>query len=258
VAPSLPQVSDRKIIRNASLDLEVEDVLKAVQRVEGIAAGAGGFVASSSVFVDGPPRPLPLEEGEGQVREAKPQRRTQTAFVTIRVPASEYRAVMDQLRGIAEEVRGESSTTSDVSEEFADLQARLRNLEATEAVYLSLLAEARTTQDILIIQDRINAVRLEIEQTQGRLNLLNDLTDLAAIEVQLRPFLLAGGGDSSQDNWAAAAAADAWEASQAMLRALGTGAIFGGIVLAWLAVPALAIAVVWRFLGLRRPGGGQA
>ncbi|MFQ6019238.1 MAG: DUF4349 domain-containing protein, partial [Dehalococcoidia bacterium] len=149
VAPPLPQVGARKIVRNASLELEVEDVLRAVQRVESIAAGAGGFVASSSVFTEEPPQPLPLEgdralseeEGEGQVRDAEPPQRTRTAIITIRVPAGEHRAVLNRLRGIAEEVRGESSSTSDVTEEFTDLEARLRNLEATEATYLSLLAK---------------------------------------------------------------------------------------------------------------------
>ncbi|MFQ6020291.1 MAG: DUF4349 domain-containing protein, partial [Dehalococcoidia bacterium] len=124
------------------------------------------------------------------------------------------------------------------------------------ATYLSLLAKAETTQDILLLQDRINAVRLEIEMVKGRINLLNDLTNLATIEVTLRPFLPAG-GDGSAQNWAAAVAEDAWETSQAVLRALATGAIVGGIVLAWLAVPALAGMVAWRLLGLRRPGGGQ-
>lgn len=251
VAPPLPQLTQRKIIRNAGLDLAVEDVLRSVQEVEDIAAAAGGFVASSSLFSEEPP-PEPLVES---AQEKEPPERTRTAIITIRVPASEYQAVISRLRGLAKEVRAERSSTSDATEEFADLEARRRNLEATEATYLNLLAKATTIQDILLLQDRINAVRLEIERIQGRINLLNDLSDLATIEVYLTPFLTSE--TPAPKGWAEKAAEGAWEASEAVLKALGSAGIVAGVVLAWLALPALAGLLVWRFLGPRRPRAGE-
>lgn len=215
--------------------------------MERIARAAGGFVSSSSVFINDEPIPEPLEETIG---------RTRSASVTIRVPAQAYPTVMSQLRGMAREVQFESSDTTDVSEEFADLQARLRNLEATEARYLELLQMAESIPDILTIQDRINAVRLEIERIQGRINLLNDLTDLATITVQLRPFLPAAEEPAEGGGWAEEAARAAWEASQAVMRALGTAAIMAGVALAWLALPALVVLLGWR--ALRPRGGGEA
>src|SRR4030066_1077182 len=92
---------------------------------------------------------------------------------------------MNKLRGIAKEVRSERSEASEVTEEYTDLEARLRNLEATEASYLELLTGAGEIPDILLVQDRLSQVRLEIEQVQGRINLLDNLTDLATITVQL-------------------------------------------------------------------------
>lgn len=249
VAPPLPELAGRKIVRSASVSLGVEDVAAAVQEVETIASSAGGFVSESSVFVDSPPEPL---DGD-----SAPPKRTQSASVTIRVPSSAYPTVMRQLRGLAGELESESSTTSDVSEEFADLEARLRNLEATEARYLQMLEKAETIPDILTLQDRINAVRLEIERIQGRINLLNDLTDLATIVVQLRPLALAV-EQPSQPGWAQRVWQDAWETSEDALQALGTVAIVGGVVLAWLAVPALGIVVAWRLFGPRRQRSGEA
>ena len=249
VAPPLPEVAGRKIVRNAGISLGVEDVGAAVQRVETIAGSAGGFVSESSVFVESPPEPL---EGD-----TAPPRRTQSATVTIRVPTSAYASVMNQLRGVAGEVQSESSTTSDVSEEYADLEARQRNLEATEARYLELLEKAETIPDILTLQDRINAVRLEIELIQGRINLLNDLTDLATIVVQLQPLALVAEAPS-EPGWAQQVWEDAWETSEGAIQALGTAAIVGGVVLAWLAVPALAIAIGWRLFGSRREKKGEA
>lgn len=241
----LPQLADRKIIRTATLELEVEDVGAAVQKVESAAITAGGFVSESTVFVQEPPEP---EDGD----EAPPER-TQTATVTIRVPAEAYANVMSQLRGIASEVRSESSQASEVTEEFTDLQSRLRNLEATEGQYLKLLEQAETIPDILTVQDRINSVRLEIEQVQGRINLLDDLTDLATITATLVPPSAPIRGEDSGQGWAAEAWDAAWEGSQDALVALGTVAIIGGVVLVWLAVPALVALVGWRRFGWRLP-----
>ncbi len=249
VALPLPEVAGRKIVRNASISLGVEDVGTAVQNVETIAGNAGGFVSESNVFVESPPEPL--ED------DTAPPRRTQSAAVTIRVPTSTYASVMNQLRGIAGEVQSESSTTSDVSEEYADLKARQRNLEATEARYLELLEKAKKIPDILTLQDRINSVRLEIELTQGRINLLNDLTDLATIVVQLQPLALVA-EEPSEPGWAQQVWDDAWGTSKDALQTLGTAAIVGGVVLAWLAVPALAIAIGWRLFGPRRQPKGEA
>ncbi len=247
---SLPQQLDRKIIRTATLELEVEAVGTAVQEVENIAVAAGGFVSRSSVFIE-----EPLELGE---EDGFSPRRTQTATVTIRVPAEVYASVMSQLRGIAEEVRSEISEASEVTEEYTDLQSRLRNLEATEASYLDLLTKAGTISDILIVQDRINSVRLEIEQVQGRMNLLDNLTDLATITVQLTlPLMPAEEPDGGQ-GWAAEAWDAAWEGSQDAMVALGTVGIVGGVVLAWLAIPALVALAAWRLFGPRRSGGGEA
>lgn len=248
VAPPLPEFAGRKIVRNATISLGVENVAAAVRQVEAIATGAGGFVSESSMFVEDVPEP---PEGE-----SVSPKRTQSAAVTIRVPSTAYVSAMNQLRDIGGEVQSESSTTSDVTEEFADLEARLRNLEATEARYLELLDRAETIPDILTLQDRINAVRLEIERIQGRVNLLNDLTDLATIVVQLRPLVVTE--EPSEPGWAQSAWEDAWGTSQDAMQALGTAAIVVGVVLAWLAVPAMAIGIGWRLFGPRRERKGEA
>jgi uncharacterized protein YjeT (DUF2065 family) len=166
--------------------------------------------------------------------------------------------VLSDLRGLAQEVRSESSNTSDVSEEFADLEARMRNLGATESRLLELLGRATSIGDILIVQDRINAVRLESERVQGRIQLLNDLSDLATIEVFLRPLVLVEGPEPEEKGWAQEVADAAWETSQDVLRALGSGAIVAGVVLAWLSAPVLVALGAWWLLANRRPRGGQA
>ena len=244
----LPSQLDRKIVRTANLELEVEDVSAAVREVEGAAVAAGGFVSESNVFIDQP------EPDDGGSVEAP--RRTQTATVTIRVPAGEYGGVMEQLRGIAKQVRSERSEASEVTEEYTDLEARLRNLEATEASYLELLTGAGEIPDILLVQDRLSQVRLEIEQVQGRINLLDNLTDLATITIQLSlPAAAVGGGGK---NWVQKAWDVAWEGSLETAKALGSIVIVGGVALLWLAIPALVGFAAWRRFGWRLPRPPQS
>jgi len=247
----LPQLADRKIVRTATLELEVEDVGASVQEVESVAVAASGFVSESNVFVDASP------EGDGGGDGAP--RRTQTASVTIRVPAESYSSVMGELRGIAKEVRSERSEAAEVTEEYTDLEARLRNLEATEASYLELLAKAGEIADILAVQDRLNGVRLEIEQVQGRINLLDSMTDLATITVQLS--VAAPGEDGGGKGWVEKAWDAAWDGSEAVLVALGTVAIVGGVALVWLLIPGIVGLLLWRRFGSRllppRPPAGR-
>jgi hypothetical protein len=244
-----PQVQDRKIVRTATLELRVENVVEAVQQIDDVAAAAGGFVSASNVFVDSE------ENGGDQVG------RTQTASVTVRVPADAYSAVMSQMRGIARETVSETSDASEVTEEYTDLQARQRNLAATEARYIELLNKAATIDEILTVQDRLNQVRLEIEQVTGRINVLNNLTDFATITARLSiPPAIAQRGDSQ--NWAEEAWQASWETSQDAMVVLGTVAIVSGVLLAWMAVPALVLFVIWRLFGRRitefaRSQGGQ-
>ena len=234
---TLPSVTDRKIMRSATLELSVEDVATSVQTIDDIATAAGGFVSGSSVFVD--------ETDEGDPTVAR--RRTQAGTVTIRVPADAYSSVMSQLRGIADEVVSETSDASEVTEEYTDLESRLRNLNATEASYLALMAQATAIPDILTVQDRLSSVRLEIEQVQGRINVLDDVTDLATITVRLNqpPAVVENRG------WVE----EAWEASLAVAEGAmvvgATVAIFAGVSLLWLVPLVLVIAIVWRLLGRR-------
>jgi len=232
-----PQVQDRKIVRTATLELQVENVIGAVQQIDDLATRAGGFVSSSNVFVD-------TQDGDGDGVT-----RTQTATVTIRVPAESYSTVMGQLRGIATETVSETSDASEVTEEYTDLEARLKNLRATEQRYLELLGQAATIDEILTVQDRLTQVRLEIEQATGRLNVLNNLTDFATITAQLSLPPAIAQGDN--ENWAEEAWQASWETSNDAMVALGTVAIVGGVFLAWMALPALALLLIWRLFGRR-------
>ncbi|MCH8814532.1 MAG: DUF4349 domain-containing protein [Chloroflexi bacterium] len=236
---------DRKIIRTATLDLTVEDVAGGMQEVERIANTAGGFVSGSSLSVINP--------------GSEDEERRQTGTVTIRVPSAAYASVMNQLRGIATEIESESSDTSEVTAEYTDLESRLRTLEATEERYLELLTRADTIPDILTMEDRLNSVRFEIEQVLGRLNLLDDLSDLSTITVRLDlPPLIPETPPTENKGWAQKAWDESWATSGDTFEIVGTIGIAAAVTLLWLAIPGALAFAAWRAYERWRPDKGTA
>jgi hypothetical protein len=227
---------DRKITRTANLEVSVDNVLESVQKVEDIAITSGGFVSNSSLAVTSG------EEDNG----------IETATVKIRIPAEAYTDVLGQLRGIAKEVRSQSEDTQEVTEEYTDLQSRIRNLEATEGRYLDLLSRATTIGDILSLEDRLQSVRGQIEQVQGRINVLDDLTDLATISIRLvLPAVVTPVEEEESQGWAAEAWEKSWNASRDILIVVGSIAIATVVFLPWFLVPTVIGLAAWRIFGRR-------
>ena len=212
---------DRKIIESATIEVEVDNVVQSFSTASRIAAESGGFVASSNVFSEDDER---------------------FATLTIRVPASEYSDALERLRGLGEVV-SEGSNANDVTEEFTDLESRLRNLEAIEAQYVQLLSQATTIDEILVVQDRLNVTRAEIEQIKGRINVINDLSELASIEVFLAPPAAAPAPEGGEGWQLFAPAEAALENSYDALRHLASGVIAAGIYGLWI----LPLAVIGLF-----------
>lgn len=224
---NLSSIEQRKITRSANLELTVDNVLDSAQRIEDIAASTGGFVSSSNLAVTAG------ADGED----------AQTATIKIRVPATAYTDVLDQLRQVAAEVRGLSEEATEVTEEYIDLQSRLRNFEATEQRYLELLTRADTIPDILSLEDRLSTVRAQIEQVQGRINVLNDLTDLATISIKLIPPTVKS-VEEANPGWAEEAWEESWGASKDVLVIVGSIAIATVVFLPWFLIPTLIGLVV--------------
>lgn len=235
-AGGLGPLNDRKIVRTATIDLRVEDLQGSVVAVQAIATRAGGFVSESRVFVA-------PDSDEDDVRSS------QSATVVIRVPAETFEDTMSKLRDAADEVESETISATEVTEEFTDLESRLRNLEATELQYLALLERAESIEDVLAVQARLDDVRLEIEQVQGRLNVLADLTDLATITVNLTPTGAPAGDED--DNWAVEALETAWDVSLDALIVLGTAAIAAAVLFVWLIALGAVLVPAWRLFGRR-------
>lgn len=164
--------TDRKVIRRATLDLHAADTRAAFDEIVGLVESAGGFVADANVH------PTYGEDDQP------------TVSMTLRVPADELSAIMATIKGSVDEVVAESMGADDVTEQYVDLEARLTNLEALEIELRALLTEVRQQPDadpeaLLTVFRELSDIRGQIEQIQGQINYLDDLTALATLDIQL-------------------------------------------------------------------------
>ena len=159
------ELADRQIISQGSLSVEVEDVAGAVAQVRTIAETRGGFV--SQLATTGTPG-------------------RQRSDLTVRVPQGEFFDTLESIKRLGK-VWSENAGSEDVTEQFIDLEARLRSALREEQSLLSLLERADTVSNILTIERELARVRSEIERLQGQINYLSRRVDLATISVALFP-----------------------------------------------------------------------
>lgn len=167
-----PVPSERKIIRDATLTLEVEEPVKAAERITSIAESHGGFVVTSE---------------SRQVSGGRKGKAYEVFTVQFRVPAAQFEAALKDVRATAGEVTAEKVSGKDVTEEYVDLEARLRTQRALEAQLLDILKTASTVSDALSVQRELATVRGDIERTEGRRRLLESQSSLSTINVTLQP-----------------------------------------------------------------------
>ena len=206
--------TDRMIVREGSITLEVEDIAETMDKVAGLAEKLGGYVVSS------------------YKREFE---RGVSGRITIRVPSEKFDEAFVRLRQLAIAVPFETTEAKDVTEEYVDLEAQLSNLQATEAQYLALLEKAGTVEDILKVQRELSNVRGQIEQIQGRMQYLERTSAMALIEVNLQET------KGLAEPWSASATLQsAVRGLTAFGRGLATVLIWLGIF-CWAWVPPLVI-----------------
>ncbi|MFY9607417.1 MAG: DUF4349 domain-containing protein [Blastocatellia bacterium] len=168
---AVTEAIDRKIIRNGELTLETESPTDGLRKITAAAEAHGGFVVTSEF------KQNPVSAG------AKP---SQTVIVIARVPATRFASALDQIRNAGERVIQERVSGQDVSEEYLDLEARIRTKKALEAQFLEIMKQARKVEDALQVQRELADVRTEIEGFEGRRRFLENQAALSTITTTLQ------------------------------------------------------------------------
>jgi len=156
---------DRLLIRNASATVEVADARKALSELTRVARDLGGYVGNLQEQVD------PLG--------------ARSVTAEVRVPAARFEEALARAEKLGKPLR-KDITTEDVTEEFTDADARLRNLKRSEQRLLAHLAKSGKLRDTLDIERELTRVREQIERIEGRLRYLSHRIAFSTLSITLQ------------------------------------------------------------------------
>lgn len=226
-AGAVPVSYERKIIRRASVELGVERAIfaSAVAEITHIAEWSGGYIQESSVWTESKVG----EPGAGS------ERGVMAARFVLRVPQSQFQRALDEVKKLGE-VKREQISGQDVTEEYVDVESRIKALRVQEARLLELLSQAKSIDEILRVESELARVRSDLESLVSRLRYLENMVALSSIEVSLRERMEGVGASAGMR-----LAQDALQALLRTLRAMGHVAS-RAVVFAAGAAPVLAVA----------------
>ena len=209
--------SRRAVIRNASLQVRVENVEQAERKVNAYVASRGGFVVSSE---------------STDLNEA-----SATISLKIRIPVADFDSAMLTFEGLGRRLSKKVSG-EDVTAQLVDLDARLKIMRAQEDSFRNMLSKASTQNEALDLQTRIMELRGQIESLGAQRKSTGDLAALSTIELSL-VGQTKGIVDTEDKGWAQESWNSATNVLGSLVRGLGTIGIF-----------LLVLAPIWLPLGL--------
>jgi hypothetical protein len=152
MAPSAPR-DDLRIVYTGSLELVVDDLQASLAKARAAVLATGGYIGGSQ------------ERNDGD---------RAVATITYRIPATRWEDALEDLRGLAAKVVGEQTQATEVGSQIVDLEARIRNLRASEGVLVEIAKGTGKVTDLLEVQARISEVRGQIEQLDAQRLQLED------------------------------------------------------------------------------------
>jgi cell division protein FtsL len=147
------------------MDLIVKNPRDASEKIRQLADRTGGFLVTSEIYGD---------------QDAS------SASLQIRVPTNRFEEVRGEIRKLGLRVENEKLQAEDVTKQYVDQAARLRNLRAQETQYLGILKQAKTVKDTLEVTDKLDEVRGGIEQQQAEFEALSKQVETVALAISLR------------------------------------------------------------------------
>lgn len=156
---------DLKIIKSANVRYKVKDVKTATKIIKQLARTYDAYISD-----------LRFENNKYSLENR----------FTVKIPKQHFDAMMDSMINIAEFVDHENITTKDVTEEYIDIETRLKTkLEIKERYESILRKNAKTVDDILATEEKLGIIQEEIEAAQGKLKYLSNKVAFSTIQIDL-------------------------------------------------------------------------
>lgn len=159
---TVSQLQEQKIIKTGSLRFPTNDLNKTHQKLKTLISTHQGILQNDS-------------SGKNYNENFR--------NLTIRIPSQHFEALIDSISKGVSYFDQLDITQKDVSEEYVDIEARLKAKRELEKRYLELLKQANTVKEMLEIERELSVIREEIEARQGRLNYLENQVSYSTIQV---------------------------------------------------------------------------
>ena len=217
---------DRKVVQNASLQIEVkrDTFPRQFDAALALADTYGGYVLSST--------------SQAQADETV----VRSGTITLRVPSASFNMALKSASALGV-VKARQIDSQDVTQEYVDLKAQLANTQAEARAMQDLLARAKTVDDILRVRSVLSGLQQEIEQLKGRIQFLDEHTSYSTLTLNMFeagvPVATTTGGN--------------WGFVQALSNALHNFVNSINSLIAWLggALPGLALLALAAWGGYR-------
>lgn len=156
------KTGERKLIKNGRVAFEVNDLEKTKKQIVATVSYYKGYISSDS-----------QNELSGRINN----------HLTIRIPFQNFDSLLIGISKEIEKFDTKEIRISDVTEEFLDIQTRLKNKKALEKRYLEILKKAKTVNEILNVEKEIGKLREDIESAEGKLKYLSDQVSFSTLNV---------------------------------------------------------------------------
>lgn len=164
------ETPNRLVIKNASLSIVVTDPGLTMEEISQLASDLGGFVVTSNFYR------IQLDGGL-EVPQAN---------ITIRVPSEKLDQALEEIKSGAGQVLNENISGQDVTQEYTDLESRLRNLEKAEEQLTAIMEQAWETEDVLSVYNRLVEIQEQIELIKGQMKYYEQSAALSAISISIQ------------------------------------------------------------------------
>jgi Domain of unknown function (DUF4349) len=157
------QEVDQKLIKESYLAFQTEDLEKSYREIVTVVKKYNGYIQDDAA-----------DKGYNRI----------SRILTLRVPTSNFQNTIDDISSAVDFFDAKRISSKDVTEEFIDLEARLKAKRTLEERYLELLKKAKNVKEILEIERELSTIREEIEAKQGRLKYLENKVSLSTIRIE--------------------------------------------------------------------------
>jgi hypothetical protein len=155
-------VADRKLIKKGSLSFESNDVKETKQEINKLVSKYNGYIGDEHI-----------NKEYDKIAHS----------LTVRIPSEHFDAFLEGVSTVTKELEDKNIHVEDVTEEFIDIQARIKTKKAVEERYKELFKRADSIEEILKVEKQIGNLRAEIESMEGRLRYLKNRVGLSTLNI---------------------------------------------------------------------------